>query len=49
MCVCVCVRFLIVEEDEMGGACGMYWGKDNCIQVFDRETWMKVTTFKTCI
>jgi hypothetical protein len=43
------VHFLIRQENEMGEACGMYGGKDNCIQVFGRETWMKEITFKTWV
>jgi hypothetical protein len=26
-----------IEKNEMGGACGMYGGKQSCIQDFGRE------------
>jgi len=38
---------LLGKEDEMGRAHGLYREEKKCIQVFDRETYRKVTAFKT--
>ena len=35
------------EDDEMGGACGMYGGEENAHRVFNRATWSKEATWKT--
>ena len=35
------------EEDKMGGACGMYGGKEERTQSVNRVTWSKEATWKT--
>jgi len=38
---------LLGKEDETGRARGLYRVEKKCIQVLDRETYKKVTAFKT--
>jgi len=45
--ICTPHQMLLGKEDEMGRAHGLYQEEKKCIQVFDRETYRKVTTFKT--
>jgi hypothetical protein len=37
----------VINENEMGGACGTDGRQEQCVQGFGGETWGKVTTWKT--
>jgi len=36
-----------IEKNEMGGACGSYWGGESCAQGSSGETWVKETIAET--
>jgi hypothetical protein len=38
---------LLLEKNEMGGACGIYGGRERCVQGVGGETRGKETTGKT--
>jgi len=39
--------FYLIENNEMGGVCSTYGGKERHIQGFGGETWGKETTLET--
>ena len=36
-----------IKKNELGGACGMYGGRERCAQSFGGETWEKDTVGET--